>query len=341
MTLPLATLHWIDARSATEAVTWLQQPGAQPLAAGGDLFGLLKEGVHGPAMPAPTLLVNLGTVPELRRSSRDAEGWHLGAMLTLQALASTPGLPPLLLAALPGIASPQLRARTTLGGNLLQRPRCLWFRHPGLVCFKKGGDACLAREATPEAHPGALWPGRCVAGHPSDLAPALIALGAEAELRGAGGVRRLPLEQLFEGAAVRAGPEAELQPDELLCTLHLPKGVGDDGKGQAFEKLAARDANEFAWASVALRLACTDDGRIADAHVVVGGVAPAPWRWVDATTHLVGRRLADLDLPALSLAMLPETALTRRHGARATAARVALQRAVRQLLLQRSAPAIA
>lgn len=348
MSLPHA-IAWVDARSAGEAAALLQRhgPHARLLAAGGDLFGLMKEGLDLPAGDGSAVLVNLGRATDLHGITRSATGWRLGAMLTLDALAAAPGLPPMLAQAVPRIASPQLRARTTLGGNLLQRPRCLWFRQPGLACFKQGGTQCLAADAPPAAYPGALWPDRCHAGHPSDLAPVLIALAAEVELTGPAGTRRLPLEQLFEGAGQRPGPEAALQPHEVLAALHVP----DDHAPQAFEKLAARDANEFAWASVALRLVLDDARVIREATVIVGGIAPGPWRWADADRALRGHVVADgsrapagqggkrppmdlplLDLPTAAQAMLPDSPLTRRHLARSAAARTALQQALRQLM---------
>jgi len=332
VSLPTTTT-WVDARSAAEAVALLHQhgPRAVPLAAGGDLFGLMKEGIHDLARPVPTLLVNLGRAADLHGIQRSAEGWRLGAMLTLATLADASGLPPMLAQAVGRIASPQLRQRTTLGGNLLQRPRCLWFRHAQLHCFKKGAQACLAQRAPPEAYPGALFPGRCHAGHPSDLAPVLMALEAEAELIGPHGMRRLPLEQLFDGAGNRPDAEAALRPGEVLVALHLP----DDHRPQAFEKLAARDANEFSWASLALRLMVDDAAVIRSARVVLGGIAPGPWRWPAAAHHLAAPPLAALarrDLDVLARTMLPDSPVTMRHRARTAAARTALQRALRQLL---------
>ena len=106
-------------------------------------------------------------------------------MTTLAQLSAHPDVPPMLAEAVTCYASPQLRARTTIGGNLLQRPRCLYFRHPDVTCFKKGGTGCPAVGGPSEAYPGSLFPGTCHAGHPSDLAPALIALDAAAELLGA------------------------------------------------------------------------------------------------------------------------------------------------------------
>lgn len=265
----------IDAHSAAEAVALLRAhaPQAQPVAAGGDLLGLLKEGVPGPAGPVPRVLVNLATADELHRIERHAQGWSLGAMATLSTLARVAGLPPMLAEAIEHIASPQLRARTTLGGNLLQRPRCLYFRHPDEACFKKGGAGCPSVGGPLQAYGGALQPGACHAGHPSDLAPVLLVLQARAEIHGPAGVRLLPLARLWDGAAQRADAETLLARDELLVRLHLP--LPHATEALAFEKAAPRDANEFATASAAAAGAL-HAGRWQSLRIALAGVAPAP-----------------------------------------------------------------
>ena len=151
----------IDASNTAEAVALLRahHPHAKVIAAGGDLLGLLKDGVQGATLRQPHVLVNLATAQELHRIERCNDGWSLGAMVTLSTIARTAGLPPILAEAIGHIASPQLRTRTTLGGNLLQRPRCLYFRHPDEVCFKKGGISCPAIGGPVQAYPGALMPG--------------------------------------------------------------------------------------------------------------------------------------------------------------------------------------
>ena len=153
----------IDAHSAADAAALLRAhgPRAQPIASGGDLLGLLKEGVEGPALALPTVLVNLATAPDLTRVTRGTDGVRIGAMATLARLRKEPDLPPMLAEAIDHIASPQLRVRTTLGGNLLQRPRCLYFRHPDISCFKKGGDRCPASTGPAETFTGSLK--RCTA----------------------------------------------------------------------------------------------------------------------------------------------------------------------------------
>jgi xanthine dehydrogenase YagS FAD-binding subunit len=274
----------LDASSAAEAVALLQTHGshAKLIAAGGDLLGLLKEGVRGAALPPPKVVVNLATAHELHRIERTREGWSLGAMATLTTIACTTGLPPILAEAISHIASPQLRARTTLGGNLLQRPRCLYFRHPDESCFKKGGVGCPAIGGPLQAYPGALMSGACHAGHPSDLAPVLIVLQASAELLGPSGIRHVRLSDFYSDAILRADSEAAIGHDEVLVSLHIP----DTTLAQAFEKIAPRDANEFATASAAATGA-VKEGRWKTLNIALAGVAPEPLRLV--TDAVIGR----------------------------------------------------
>jgi len=325
----VSPLRLLDATSAADAAALLRAhaPHARPIAAGGDLLGLLKEHVGGPTLPTPRVLVNLAGAPDLAHIRDDDDAWHLGAMATLAQLAQRHGLPPMLHEAVARIASPQLRARTTVGGNLLQRPRCLYFRHPDVVCFKKGGSACAAVGGPERAHPGALFAGRCHAGHPSDLAPVLIALDAQAQIVGADcAVRTLPLAALYRDAGHDPRGEAQLRDDEVLAALRVPRRAC----AQAFEKAAPRAANEFAWCSVAVALE-HDGARIGAARIVAGGIAPGPHRF-DAA-GLVGRRLAAVDPRAVAHALLPDVA--RDHGppaARAAAARWAIERALARAL---------
>jgi len=315
----------VDARSAAHAVALLREHGAQArlLASGGDLLGLLKDGVRGPTLPPPRVVVNLGTAEDLHRIDQHPQGWTLGAMVTLAALSRTTGLPAALVEALPHIASPQLRARTTLGGNLLQRPRCLYFRHPDEPCFKKGDTGCPAVGGPREAYPGALMPGPCHAGHPSDLAPVLMVLDARAELLGPAGTRQLPLARLFDDAALRTDAEAAIGAGELLVRLHVPATP----LAQAFEKVAPRDANEFATASAAAA-GSAHLGRWQTLRVALAGVAPGPL-WV-STAALIGTPLSAQSDEALAARWLPAP-LAAPWNTRLAAARLALERVLHRV----------
>lgn len=318
----------VDAASAADAVALLRRYGrlAQPVATGGDLLGLLKEGVDGPGLPAPKVLVNLATAADLRGMHMESGWLRIGAMTTLADLASRSGVPHMLLNAIPRIASPQLRARTTIAGNLLQRPRCWYFRHPDIACFKKGSATCAAVGGPDEAYPGALLPGTCHAGHASDLAPALIALGAEVEILGAGGTRVVALENLYDGAANNPMHEARLGRAELMTAINVPASASV----QSFEKAAARSANEFAWASVAIAIE-VDAGRIAGARLALGGIAQAPILCRDAHRLMLGRQPSAVKADVIADNVLTGLPLAHRFPARAAACRAAIVRALARL----------
>jgi xanthine dehydrogenase YagS FAD-binding subunit len=295
----MTPVRLVHARSAIDAARLLQQhaPHAQLIAAGGDLLGLWKEGVLERAGAAP-VWVDLSRAGELVQIERHADGgWRLGAMATLQRLQRTPGIAPMLAEAVARIASPQLRVRTTLGGNLLQRPRCWTFRHPDLRCFKKGGDGCPAIGGPVQAHPGAIGgAGPCHAAHPSDLATVLLALNARVEVATAdGAMRSLPLGELYRGAASNRAHEARLAPDEVLVAVHVPPSAAT----QAFEKAAPRAANEFAAASAAVLLRL-DGGRIAHARIALGGVAAEPLLCPAADDLLQGRVRTEVDVAPIA-----------------------------------------
>lgn len=321
----MSPFQLIDAYSAAEAATLLQAhgPGAQAIASGGDLLGLLKDGVRGPALLPPRVLVNLATAPELRRVEQGVDGWSLGAMVSLSTLARLPGLPPMLAEAIGHIASPQLRSRSTLGGNLLQRPRCLYFRHADETCFKKGGSGCPAVGGPVQAYAGALMPGACHAGHPSDLAPVLVVLQASAELCGPSGVRRVLLAELFRDAASLADAEAAVEHGDVLVRLHIAHTT----LAQAFEKVAPRDANEFATASAAVAGA-VQEGCWQTLRITLAGVAPGPLRL--ATDAVIGKPADAQSDEDLAASLLP-TPTRAPLDTRLPAARLAVQRALRRV----------
>lgn len=315
----------IDASNAAEAVALLQAHGshAKVIAAGGDLLGLLKDGVQCATLARPHVLVNLATAQELHRIERCNDGWSLGAMVTLATIARTPGLPPILTEAISHIASPQLRTRTTLGGNLLQRPRCLYFRHPDEACFKKGGNGCPAIGGPMQAYPGALMHGDCHAGHPSDLAPLLIALQATVELCGPSGVSHLRLLDLYSDAATCAEAEASVGIDEVLVRLY----VADTSLAQAFAKVAPRDANEFATASAAA-VGRVKNGRWHALHIALAGVAPGPLQIL--TDAVIGQPSNAFSDEALAATLLPAPA-SAPLNTRLSAARLAVERVLQRV----------
>jgi xanthine dehydrogenase YagS FAD-binding subunit len=161
----------------------------------------------------------------------------------------------------------------TLGGNLLQRPRCWYFRDRHIPCWLKGGADCPAREGENQLH--AVFPADpCVAVHPSDPATALVALDAAVHVRGERGERRIPAEEFFAEPTDTRRVETVLQDDELITAIYVP---GVQEIRSSYVKAMDRKVWAFALAAAAARLGVSE-GRITSARVVLGGVAITPHR---------------------------------------------------------------
>jgi len=259
--------------------------GARIHAGGTDLLGCLRDGVF-----TANRLVSLTGVGELRgiRPTPDG-GLRLGALVTLAEIAAEPGIREryrALAEAAWSAASPQLRNQGTLGGNLCQRPRCWYFRGE-FHCLRKGGDTCYAAAGENRYH--CLFGGAgCYIVHPSDTAPALAALGARVGIAGPRGARTVPVESFFVLPAVDVTRETVLEPGEIVTEVLLPPPAPD--LRSTYRKVRERGAWDFALVSVALALR-TAGPRIAEARVVLGGVAPVPWRSEATERALVGRTL--------------------------------------------------
>ena len=279
-------LVFLDPTSLDEAIRLLTTPnGLVCLIAGGsDLLGELKEDiVH------YERLVSLSGIEELRLMRQDDSGLHLGAMVTLTQLEHDPRLrgPYRLLAeAARGVATPEIRNQGTLGGNLCQRPRCLYYRNALTPCLKKGGTGCPAVASPYQAYLSILGGQGCYSVHASDLAPPLIALGARVSMAGPAGVRTLPLAQFFAGPEHNVRRENVLAPGEVLTTVSLP--ALPEGWQGTYLKARERTAGDFPLVSVAVGF-LLHNGVIRQARLVLGGVAPVPWRSLAAEAVLEGQ----------------------------------------------------
>jgi xanthine dehydrogenase YagS FAD-binding subunit len=279
----LPNFKYVRPASLDEAVKELASPEARLHAGGTDLLGCLRDGVF----PARKL-VSLGGLAELRGIAPAGGGLRIGALATLSEIATGRTIREqyaALAQAAASAASPQLRNQGTLGGNLCQRPRCWYFRGD-FRCFRKGGETCYAPEGENEYH-AILGGDGCYMVHPSDLAPALIALEAKARIAGPKGKRTVPLDAFFAPPSTDITRETVLEPGEIVTEVLLPPAVG---VRSSYRKVRVRAAWDFALAGVALALR-TKDGRIAAARVVLSGVAPVPWRATAAEKALAGRPL--------------------------------------------------
>jgi xanthine dehydrogenase YagS FAD-binding subunit len=259
----------------------------QVLAGGQDLLTEMKE--H---LAEPEVLVNLKGIGGLDRIEIDAAGaLSIGALATLSALEENEGVRarfPILHEAARSIGSPQIRSVGTVGGNLCQRPRCWYYRSEHAKCLKKGGTECFSYGGL-NKYNAILGGGPSYIVHPSDLAPALVALDAQVVLRGSAGERTLALERFFtlpsEGSILR---ENVLADDELLVRVIVPAPA--PGMRSTYLKFKERGSFDFALVAVALAL-WPDGGKIARARLVLGGVAPVPWRCAGAETALAAKTM--------------------------------------------------
>ena len=256
------------------------------LAGGTDLLSLMKNYVV-----TPKRLVDIRGVKEFGGITWSNGGGRIGATVSLQELADDPGLQksfPGLAAATAGVPSMQIRNMGTVGGDLCQRPRCWYFRN---------GFGLLARDAKGKA----LVPGgdnryHAILGNggpayfvnPSSLAPMLIALGASVEIAGGKASRKVALEKFFRAPHSEHQREYTLAPNEIVTAVLLPDGAAN-WKTATYE---VREKQALDWplatASVALRM---DGGTVRDARIVMGHVAPVPWRAREAELALARKAL--------------------------------------------------
>jgi xanthine dehydrogenase YagS FAD-binding subunit len=282
----MQSFAYVRARSLAEAVKLAAEPGAHIHAGGSDLMGCLRDGVL-----EAQRLVSIGRIDDLRGVASTADGGlRLGALTTVAEVAAHATVKEKYAAladAAGVVASPQLRNQGTIGGNLCQRPRC-WYYRGDYACTRKGGDTCYAMDGENQYH--AIFGGSsCWIVHPSDTAPALVALDAKVKLTGPKGTRTLPLEKFFVLPEDDVTKENVLEPGEVLAEVILPPAVA--GQKSSYKKIRARGSWDFAMAGLAMAVSLRPDRKVATARVVFSGVAPIPWRSLNVEQAIIGQRL--------------------------------------------------
>jgi xanthine dehydrogenase YagS FAD-binding subunit len=256
------------------------------IAGGTDLLPLMKRDVV-----VPSRLVNLKTVGRLGGFDFDEKrGLVIGALVTLDGVARSPVVSQryrVLRDAIQSAASPQLRNMATLAGNLCQSTRCWYYRGP-FFCWLKGGEECHAEYGENRMH-AIFGGGPCHSAHPSDPAPALMALGAELGIHSReGGRKTVPVAELYALPAEDRRREITLGPDDMVVEVQVPVPV--EGSRGVYLKAMAREAWAFSLASIAIQGVW--DGPVArSVTVVLGGVAPIPWRVLQIESVVAGREV--------------------------------------------------
>jgi xanthine dehydrogenase YagS FAD-binding subunit len=272
-----------------QAVSLVQQArkdGQTPSVVGGgsDLLGMVKE-----FLIKPDVLVNLKTIKGLDQVASTAGGVNIGGLVTLDTLGSHPLIRSqysVLAEAAETVATPQIRNVGTLAGNVCQRPWCWYFRN-GFPCLKNGGDTCFSIVGDNRFH-AIFGGGPSYIVHPSDTAPALVALDAKFRIVGPSGERVVPAADFFVLPQKDATKENVLAADEVLAGVQLPPT--HPGRRSTYTKVLDREAWTHAVVSAAMVLDM-DKEICQRARLVLGGVAPIPWRLPNVERLLAGQRI--------------------------------------------------
>lgn len=282
----MKAFEYVLARSADEAVaTVAADPDAAYLAGGTTLVDLtLKDGIISAGR-----LVDVSRLP-LRRVSRQGDTLRVGAMTTMEELAADPVVSerlPLLRQALLAGASTQLRNMATIGGNVLQRTRCRYFRDATVTACNKRtpGSGCSAVNGAARMHAILGTSAHCIALHPSDLCVALVALDAIVHVQGADRRRAIPITDFYVLPGDRPDVETVMEHGDLITAVDIP--LLPAIARSAYLKVRDRASYEFALASAAVAVVL-EDGLIVSARVGLGGVGTIPWRANEAEAILTG-----------------------------------------------------
>ncbi|HTR09176.1 MAG TPA: xanthine dehydrogenase family protein subunit M [Paraburkholderia sp.] len=266
-------------------------PDAEFLASGTNLVDLMRENVM-----RPTAIIDITRLPLRDIEATPEGGLRIGALVTNSALAWDARVSeryPLLAEAILAGASAQIRNAATVGGNLLQRTRCLYFCDTATCCNKRApGSGCGALDGVNRMHAILGASARCIATHPSDMCVALEALDATLHVAGRRGMRALPFDALHRLPGHTPHRETTLADEELITAVELPH----EGYARHFTYLKLRDRQSYAFAFALVPVALglrIEDGVMHTLACALGGVAHRPWRDREAEALLIGRAADD------------------------------------------------
>jgi xanthine dehydrogenase YagS FAD-binding subunit len=314
------------ATSVAEALSLVaEKPGSVLKAGGIDLLDHLKE--H---LIEPPRLVDLKSVPGMQDVMAEPTGnLRIGPLVKLAQVAAHAAVRTsyaALAQACGEAASPQIRNVATIGGNLLQRPRCWYYRLASYRCLKKGGDICYAVGGENRYHT-IFGNGACNAPHPSNAAMGLAALGASLVFQSSRGTRTVPAEQLFTIPGGDPRRENAREPDEILTAISLPAAPG---VRSTYASLREKTAFDWPLVSTAVALR-VEGGVVRSARIILGAVATVPLRAAAAEQALVGRRLDDATAEAVANAAVAGAQPLSENGYKVELLRTLLRRTLRSL----------
>jgi xanthine dehydrogenase YagS FAD-binding subunit len=288
---PFTNVNPRDVQHAAALIRQARSEGRSTAIVGGgsDVLAQVKERII-----SPDLLINLKAMNGLDRIAVNGGGATIGGLVTLSTLAHNAGLRgqyTVLAEAAEGVATPQIRNVGTLAGNVCQRPWC-WYYRNGFPCLKNGGTTCFSITGENQFH-AIFGGGPSYIVHPSDTAPALVALDAQFRLVGPSGERTVPAGEFFVLPRENAARENVLADGEILADIRLPRAR--PGTKSTYHKVLDREAWTHAVVSAAIVLEM-DQAVCRSARIVLGGVAPIPWRLPEVERLLAGQRIT----PALA-----------------------------------------
>jgi xanthine dehydrogenase YagS FAD-binding subunit len=285
-------------KSAAKAAAAGPEPEAQYLAGGTTLLDLMKLDVMRPEI---VIDINpLESTSSYGRIDLDERGLRLGALVRMADAAGHPGIQeryPVITQSLKLAASQQIRNMASLGGNVLQRTRCPYFRDVSYAsCNKRDpGSGCAALSGFNRDHAILGISDACIAAYPGDFGQALVALDAAVELAGPGGGRTIPFAALHRKPGDTPHKETTLRPGELIASFNIPAAPWT--RRSVYLKVRDRESYEFALASAAVALD-QRDGIVREARIALGGVATVPWRSQEAEAVLRGKSIDEQSLTA-------------------------------------------
>lgn len=295
------SFQYVRPTDAASAARWkAANPESVFIAGGSCVVDLLSQNVLHPAM-----VIDLTGLADKDITVNDSGGLRIGALTTMGELAwhETVGQNyPVLMQALLSGATPQVHNAATIGGNLLQKTRCSYFRNPGYACNKRRLDAgCSALEGVNTGH--AIFGGseRCVAVHPSDLAVALTALDSELTLQGQSARRKLSIADLYTLPEFTPQTESVLAADELIVEIEIP--ASRFAAKSAYAKVDEHNSYSFAVVSVAAAVHM-EGNLVSEIRLVAGGVAPKPWRLTGAEVAVLNQPLNTRSIEAAATAAI-------------------------------------